>query len=78
MAVFALQLALNLGWSVIFFALHQIGGALAEMLLLDLAVLATSLLFWRWDRLAALLFLPYLAWLLYATFLGYVFWRLNG
>ena len=78
MAVFAVQLALNLAWSAIFFGLHQIGGALAEIALLDAAILVATILFFRRDWLAGLLMLPYLAWTLFATFLTYAFWGLNG
>ncbi len=78
MAAFALQLALNFAWSAIFFRLHDIGGALAEIVVLDLAILTTTILFFGRDRLAGLLMLPYLAWTLFATFLTYAFWGLNS
>jgi translocator protein len=77
MAAFAMQLALNFFWSVVFFALHRIGAALVEIAVLDLAMLATALLFLRRDRLAGLLMLPYLAWTLFATALTHAFWILN-
>ena len=44
---FAIQLALNLGWSAIFFGLHHIGAALVEMAYLWLAILTTVILFCR-------------------------------
>jgi benzodiazapine receptor len=78
MAAFAVQLALNLAWSVLFFGLHRIGSALIEIAALDLAILATAILFFRRDRLAGLLLLPYLAWTTFATVLTHAFWRLNG
>jgi len=77
MAAFAVQLALNLGWSIVFFGLHQIGAALIEIAILDLAILATLILFYRRDRLAGLLFAPYLAWTLFATLLTQTFGQLN-
>jgi tryptophan-rich sensory protein len=77
MAVFAVQLALNLGWSVLFFGLHQIGAALIEIVVLDVAILATVVLFFRRDRLAGLLLLPYLGWALFATFLTRTIGQLN-
>lgn len=77
MAAFAIQLALNFAWSVIFFGLHDIAGALAEIAVLDLGLLATTILFFRHDWLAGLLMLPYLAWTLFATLLTYGFWGLN-
>ena len=77
MAAFALQLLLNFAWSLVFFALHSIGGALAEIIALDLAVLTTIILFFRRDSIAGLLFLPYLGWTAFATVLNHAFWRLN-
>ncbi|MFO1247142.1 MAG: TspO/MBR family protein [Alphaproteobacteria bacterium] len=77
MAAFGFQLALNFAWSAIFFALHSIGGALIEIIILDLAILATTILFFRRDWVAGLLFLPYLAWTAFATVLTHAFWRLN-
>jgi len=77
MVAFGLQLALNFAWSVLFFGLHQIGAALIEIALLDVAIAATLVLFFRRDRWAGLLFLPYLAWTLFATTLTHAFWKLN-
>ena len=77
MLLFALQLALNFAWTVLFFGLHQIGAALAEIAVLDLAILAMVLLFFRQDRLAGLILLPYLAWTLFASALTQAIWRLN-
>ena len=78
MAAFGLQLFLNFCWSLIFFARHLIGPAFYEIVLLDLTILYTLLLFWRRDRVAGLLFLPYLAWVSFAALLNYRFWELNG
>ncbi len=77
LAVFALQLGLNLAWSFLFFGLQQIGLALIEVAALLLAILLTTMLFWRIDRLAGLLFLPYLIWVAYATLLNASLWWLN-
>jgi translocator protein len=78
MIAFAVQLALNFAWCVIFFGLHAIGAAGIEIAILDLSVLAALILFFRRDRLAGLLFLPVLAWTLFATLLNHAFWRLNS
>jgi tryptophan-rich sensory protein len=77
MALFAVQLALNFAWSVLFFGLHQIGAALLDIALLDAGALATILLFFRQDRVAGLMLLPYLGWILFATRLNLGFWQLN-
>ena len=58
MWAWAVQLALNFAWSAIFFSLHRIGAALVEIILLDLAILYTTALFLRRDRLAAARMLP--------------------
>ena len=58
-------------------AAHQIGLALVEIGLLLLLILATTILFWRRDRLAGWLFLPYLAWTAFAAYLNHAFWLLN-
>lgn len=75
--LFALQLMLNLGWSALFFGARQIGWALAELVLLWLAIAATALAFRRHDRRAAWLLLPYLAWVSYAGLLNALIWQAN-
>ena len=77
MGVYAALLIFNLAWSAIFFAAHQIGLALAELCLLLVLILAATILFWRRDRIAGLLFLPYLAWSSFAAALNHAFWALN-
>jgi tryptophan-rich sensory protein len=77
MLAYAVQLALNLGWSLIFFGLHGVGAALAEIMLLILAIIATMALFARTDRIAWLLMTPYLAWVCFAAALNHAFWLTN-
>lgn len=77
LAVFAVQLVMNGAWSWIFFGLHAMGAALVEIVALWLAIAATIVAFARASRLAALLLLPYLAWVSFATYLTYAVWRLN-
>ncbi|MGB5709047.1 MAG: TspO/MBR family protein [Arenicellales bacterium] len=75
--MFWFQLTLNLGWSLVFFGMRQIGFALAEIVLLLLAILITTFLFWRIDRFAGMLMLPYIAWVSFATLLNASLWLLN-
>lgn len=77
LVVFVLQLALNLGWSIVFFGLQLPAVALAALGALFLAVLADTILFDRRDRVAAVLMLPYLAWLGFAGYLNLGIVRLN-
>ena len=72
--LFSVQLALNLGWSVLFFGYQQVGIALLEMFVLIFTVTLTTLQFWAIDRNAGILFLPYGVWLLFAAVLnGFIF-----
>ena len=77
-AAFFAQLALNGLWSFAFFGARSPLAGLAVILALVAAILATMRLFWRLDRMAALLLAPYLAWVAYATVLNEAIWRLNG
>lgn len=74
---FVVHFALNLAWSPVFFAMHQITGALVVLVLVVLTLLLVITLFWKVRRGAALLLLPYLAWVCFATLLNYEFLRLN-
>jgi tryptophan-rich sensory protein len=77
LTLFALQLVLNMSWSIVFFGLRSIGAALAEILVLLLAILATTVVFWQRDRVAGMLFIPYAVWVGFATVLNAALWRLN-
>ena len=76
-ALFLLQLLLNLFWSPLFFRAHQVGNALILILILLVVVAVTALMFARIRQVAGLLLLPYLAWLVFASFLNYEIGRLN-
>ena len=76
--LFYLQLALNAAWSFLFFKAHHIAYALADIVALLVAILATSHAFGRRDRVAQILFLPYLVWVSFATVLNGAIWWLNG
>ena len=75
--IFLLQLALNLAWSPLFFGAHRIAGSLALIGGIDALLLLTVVLFARVRLLAALLLVPYLAWVLFATVLNWQFLALN-
>ncbi len=77
LSLFAFQLALNLAWSIVFFGMHAVGAALLEIVVLLLAILATTVVFWRSDRIAGMLFVPYAAWVAFAAILNAAIWQLN-
>ena len=74
---FGIQLGLNVAWSFAFFLLRNPGAALFVVLLLLAAIAVTIVLFDRLSRGAALLLLPYLLWVCFATALNFAFWLLN-
>lgn len=74
---FAVQLGLNLAWSVLFFGMNLIGAALVEMVALLAAIIFTAVLFARRDRWAGVMLVPYVVWVGYALVLNASIWRLN-
>ena len=77
LAIFGIQLALNILWSVLFFGLQSPGLALIEIGVLWVAILATIISFSGISRIAGLLLVPYLAWVSFASYLNYAIWTLN-
>lgn len=77
LGLFGAQLAANSLWSWLFFGWHRGALAAAEVLLLLLLIAATVIAFWRRSRLAALLLVPYLAWVAFASALTWAVWRSN-
>lgn len=70
LGLFVLQLVLNALWMPAAFGAHALGWALLVIVALWVALAATLATFWRADRLAGLLLLPYLVWVSYAVYLN--------
>lgn len=68
--LYAFQLFLNFTWSIVFFRFDMLWFALIILLILDVVVICTIAVFSRIDKRAALLMLPYLLWILFATYLN--------
>ena len=77
LALFGLQLFLNFAWSVLFFGLQRIDLALIDIVILFVAIVANMILFWRIERLATLMLVPYAAWVAFAIILNVSIWLLN-
>ena len=77
LALFTIQLLLNLAWSPVFFGAGMIGWAMVIIVVLVVLVAVTILMFWRVRPLAGALLLPYLAWLCLASALNWEIGRLN-
>jgi tryptophan-rich sensory protein len=78
LALFGVQLALNVAWSGLFFGLRRPGTAFAEIVVLWCSIAATLFAFWRVTPSAGWLMLPYLAWVTYASALNFTIWRMNA
>jgi tryptophan-rich sensory protein len=74
---FAVQLALNGFWSVLFFGLRNPLLALIEIALLWLTIHETWSRFRKIDKVAGWLFLPYIGWVTFAAVLNLSLWWMN-
>ena len=77
LSIFGVQLGLNIIWSILFFGLQRIDLALLEIFILLVTIVFNTIVFWRIDRLAGLMFVPYVLWVSYATVLNASIWLLN-
>jgi translocator protein len=72
-----IQLALNVAWSFAFFGMHNPAAGLAVIALLAIAIVWTIVAFWPISRAAALLLVPYLLWVCFASALNVAIYSLN-
>lgn len=71
--VFALHFIGNLAWTPVFFGMQNMTGGLYVLAYAIVTLIAVLVVFWRVRRVAALLLLPYFAWVVFATVLNYQF-----
>lgn len=76
--LYAVQLGVNLGWSIIFFRMHLLFPAFITVFVLVLLIAAASAAFRKVSPTAAWLLVPYLCWTSFATFLSGAVWLLNS
>lgn len=77
LALFLVQLACNALWSWLFFAWRRGAVAFVDVVVLLCLIVATIRAFARVDGVAAILLVPYLVWVAFATALTYSIWRAN-
>jgi benzodiazapine receptor len=75
--LYVAQLILNWSWTPLFFGLHFTGLSLVVLVAMDILVAMIIWLAYRKIRSVSLLMLPYLAWLLFATYLNLYIWLYN-
>lgn len=71
LGTFAIQFALNLAWTPVFFGFQRADLGLLVIALLWVAIIATMVTFYRTSRIAAALLVPYLGWVSFAVILNY-------
>lgn len=76
-AIYLIQLVLNLAWSFIFFYAHELGIAVIEIVVLWIVIIINAFTFYKIDKTAGLLFIPYILWVSFATILTYNIFVLN-
>jgi tryptophan-rich sensory protein len=76
--LFIANAALNVLWSFLFFSQQMISASLVEIFVLNATTIALMVLIWPLSRWVALLLLPYVGWVSFATYLLIEIWNLNG
>ncbi len=75
--IWTLQLVVNLLWTPVFFFYQNILFALVLCVILVLLIFLTIISFYKFSKVSAILLIPYLMWVLFATYLNFSIWRLN-
>jgi len=78
LSMFIVQFVFNVVWSFAFFALHSPILGLLDIIMLWIAIIITIMLFSKVKREAAVLLLPYIAWVSFAMVLNAAVYQLNG
>lgn len=75
--LYIIQFILNFCWSIIFFTMHQLGWAFIEIITMWVFILLTIMQFRKLSVTAAVLLIPYLLWVSFASLLNGSIWQLN-
>ena len=76
-AVLVAHLLANFVWTYLFFGLRSPAAALADIVFLDVSLVVLMTWFWKTNKVASLILIPYLLWILFATYLNCGFYALN-
>ena len=75
--LYVAQLILNWSWTPLFFHYHLTGLSLVVLIAMDILVGALIFLSYRRMRAVSLLMIPYLSWILFASYLNFYIWQCN-
>ncbi|WP_345815465.1 TspO/MBR family protein [Paraburkholderia sp. PREW-6R] len=76
-AVWVVQLFFNAAWMWLFFGLHRPAAALVDIVVLLVLIVGLTFAFWRRDRWAGAMLVPYVGWVAFAAVLNHALWQLN-
>lgn len=74
---YGIQLLLNFAWSIIFFVFRLYGLAFIELIILLIFIIITTIKFFKFDKVAGWLMVPYIIWVSFAGVLNFFIWMLN-
>lgn len=77
LTIYGIHLVFNSLWSVLFFGLKNPGLAFVDIIILLALIIYVTVLFWKINIWAGMLFIPYILWVSFATYLNYTLWKLN-
>jgi tryptophan-rich sensory protein len=75
--LYVTQLILNWSWTPLFFHYHLTGLSLVVLVAMDILVCALICIAYRRMRAVSLLMIPYLSWILFASYLNFYIWWYN-
>jgi tryptophan-rich sensory protein len=75
--IFGVHLVFNAAWSILFFGLHKIFGAFIDIIFIWATILLLIFMFYKFNKWAAYLLIPYLLWVSFAGVLNFSIWTLN-
>ena len=75
--LFAVQFVFNVLWSYLFFGINRPDLAFAEIIILLGLIIATTIYFFRVNKISGYLLIPYILWVSFASILNFSIWRLN-
>ncbi|MDO8269996.1 MAG: TspO/MBR family protein [Candidatus Levybacteria bacterium] len=76
--LYSLQILVNLLWSLVFFGMHSILGGFLIIVILWVLIFLTIRVFYKINKNAGILLIPYLIWVSFATLLNFFFLILNS
>lgn len=75
--LFWLHLVFNASWSLVFFGLQRPGLAFVNIIILWIFILVLIIRFWKINKVASYLLMPYFLWVSFASILNFAIWYLN-